>query len=104
MQYVTRLLGVGGLCVLLAGCLTEGAVEDQTTFADFGPVESLDPGTYVCNPFEDDPIVGGRTHGLQGELFYLDSSMPQYEHVQDYIDNGLKLQDITLFFNQLFVP
>lgn len=105
MKHVSRLLGIMAMGVLMSGCLEETQVSESGTVADINRDLSLDPGTIICNPFESGGTVGGiQQNGLTAELYYLDSSLPQYDHVADYVNNGLKVPDVTLFFNQLFIP
>lgn len=104
MRHVCRLLGILGAGVLLAGCLEGSQVSETGTTVNVDTSQSVDPGTIVCNPFDDGQNEGLQQNGLTAELFYLDSTLPHYDHVADYINNGLKVPDITLFFNQLYIP
>lgn len=94
---------------LLAGCplLPAEVQEGETTIrAEAKIVEPTKPPTTdaVCNPFGngDSTSLGGE-FGLKAELFYLDESLPHFQEVNQYIENGIKL-DATLFLDQVNVP
>ncbi|MCB0411838.1 MAG: hypothetical protein KDD22_04890 [Bdellovibrionales bacterium] len=98
----------------LTGCLNEGTVVEDGTQADIEPAPpdsgseeepTPDPNTVVCQPFvqlaaTEEP----RTQGVYSQLFYLDSTQPQYTSVADYIANGHKVEGIDIYFNQLHIP
>lgn len=67
------------------------------------PYMPPDPGTYVCNPF-DKSMIGDRTQGLVGSLFYTLPGEPNYTRAVDYVQNAHPVDEISLFFNQLNVP
>jgi hypothetical protein len=56
----------------------------------------------VCNPLGGGTSLGGE-HGLKADLYYLDPSLPHYNHVADYLANGTKT-NATLFFDQVNIP
>jgi hypothetical protein len=66
---------------------------------------------YALNKLVCDPLDGGTSNpgdphfgqGLKASLYYLRDDQPRYQHVEDYINNGMKA-DQFLFFRQLNVP
>lgn len=92
---------LAGVAFALAGCLLDKA-EDQGTEVDIVPTP--DPNTYVCNPLGDGTGTDARDQGLKGELFYVPPGAPTYPIASDYIANAVKIEEIELFFNQLFIP
>lgn len=95
-----------GLCLTaLTGCLQD-QVKEEDTVADIVPGEEQsapDPDSFVCNPLTGNPENLDRQQGVSGELFYVEPGGPQYPVAADYIANATKI-DISLFFNQLYVP
>lgn len=94
------------LCApLLTGCElpTTVAAGNSTVTVDNSRT-TTDPqvSNPVCNPLGGSTSLGGQ-HGLKADLYYLDSSLPHYNNVADYLTNGTKL-DATLFFDQVNVP
>jgi hypothetical protein len=90
---------------LLTGCegLQGLTVKEDETTVEVEPNQPVDPDASgaVCNPFGGS--VTARDQGLLGELYHLPSSLPRYESVSPYIQNGMKL-DATLYFDQVSVP
>lgn len=88
----------------MSACLTD-KVSEEGTEAEIIPDESpRDPGTVVCDPFDEETGEAERTQGLIGQLYYLDSTQPQYTHVQEYFDFGHHVSEVDIFFNQLYIP
>lgn len=106
-----------GACTLLTGCLlVPDSGEDSGTVVDIAPLPGLapDPDTFVCNPMDGETTPQRRDQGIRGMLYYLDSSQPHYNRVEDYFTYGTFAQgidrqtnlatEIALYFNQIFVP
>ncbi len=55
----------------------------------------------ICDPFS--PGNTASTFGLKGEIRYLTSSQPRYDHVQEFQDFGQRV-NADLFLSQLNVP
>ncbi|MGZ3713288.1 MAG: hypothetical protein ACXVBE_16100, partial [Bdellovibrionota bacterium] len=92
---------------LLTGCelpATVAAGKSTVTIDSVSTSTNTDPqvSNPVCNPLGGTTSIGGQ-HGLKADLYYLDSSLPHYGAVADYLANGTKL-DATLFFDQVNVP
>lgn len=114
---------IGGALLLMGACISLSAcllVPDQGsesgTIVDIQPESPVapDPSTYVCNPMDGQVGQLPREQGIRGMLYYLDPSQPHYNHVADYLTYGNLAQgidrntneatEISLFFNQLFIP
>lgn len=94
------------LLPLLTGCEMPVEVEEGATKIDVVPLQTVPDGASpatgtVCNPFGGGSA--GRNQGLKGEIFHLPTSLPRYENVESYLQNGTKLE-ATLFFDQVNVP
>lgn len=60
----------------------------------------------VCDPFDGGPSNPGDPNygrGLKANLYYLRDDQPRYQHVLEYINNGMRA-DQFLFFTSLNVP
>lgn len=101
---ILRLLIIGALSLALSACLND-KVSEQGTVAEIVPGENpRDPGTVVCDPFQEGGAETERTQGVVGQLYYLDNTQPQYRKVQEYFDFGHHVSEVDIFFNQLFIP
>lgn len=95
---------VVSILIFSTGCseVTEVASKKLATF---------DVNMYALNKLVCDPFDGGPSNptnpdygrGLKASLYYLRDDQPRYQHVNDYINNGMKA-DQFLFFTKLNVP
>lgn len=71
------------------------------------PMHPFDVNQHSINKVVCDPMGGpgnpGPNDGLIAELYYLDSTQPHYNNVQDYFDHGTRSSQ-KLFFTDLNVP
>ncbi|MCB0420947.1 MAG: hypothetical protein KDD61_08120 [Bdellovibrionales bacterium] len=94
------------LPVGITGCLVqEGDYgQEEGTIVDVVPPIAPDPGSLVCNPFENGAQPQDRSQGVLANLFYLDSSQPHYKKAKDYVTHGHPVAEVSMFFNQINVP
>ncbi len=62
-----------------------------------------DPDTFICNPF-DASLIGDRTQGLMGSLYYTLPGETHFNHATEYIQYAHPVSEVSLFFNQINVP
>ena len=93
------------LMVALTACKEGDSVDagGDTDVDVVAPYMPPDPSTYVCNPF-DESVLGDRTQGLLGKLFYTLPGEENYTRAVDYVQNAHPVEEVSLFFNQLNVP
>jgi hypothetical protein len=96
-------LWLAALALTLSGCLNGESGSESGTIVDAASVP--DPDSFVCDPLTDGTDgTGIRTQGAVAELYYLTSEMPRYTQVANYITHGVKVDDLILYFSQLFIP
>jgi hypothetical protein len=103
------------MSTLTACNLVPDSGEESDTVVDIQPGEAIDfdPSTLVCNPMDGEASTA-REQGIRGSLYYLDSTQPRYNTVDEYLTYGHAAQgldrvtglpkDIELYFNQIYIP
>lgn len=103
IRFIGGLLLCLGVLAFTTGCLFEGGGSDQGTEVVINP-SAPDPNSYSCNPLDGEQSIEDLNQGIEAELYYLDSTQPQYDHVSDYFSFGHFVEGVKLYFNQIFVP
>ncbi|MEQ1876146.1 MAG: hypothetical protein ABL958_05835 [Bdellovibrionia bacterium] len=95
----------GFVSILLLGTACNSKFNFEDMPPNYGQESiSIPPSeSYVCDPFDSGRKAGDH-NGVVGHLHYLDSTMPHYTSVHDYIQFGNPVDDVILFINRLFVP
>lgn len=104
VRVVKLALGAGFVSLLLVtACGSKFSFENIPPGYGQDSISIPPSQSYVCDPF-DSGRKANDYNGIIGHLFYLDSSMPRYTSVHDYIQHGNPVDDVILFINRLFVP
>jgi len=93
---------LSALATPLAGCLGPGSGSESGSEIEWVPMP--DPNTFSCNSFEESGGGQGRTQGVVGELAYLANGMPRYKKASEFFEFGVRVPDLLLFLNQIFIP
>ncbi len=132
LQRLAKGLLVLWLGLALMGCLEDGdsigedgtevdievPAPDEDGDSDSGPELGenviVDPDSLACGVFDPDspdpsdptdPSVDERQQGVVAELFYRDPSVhPRFPSTRNYIEQGIHVEGLRLFFNRLHVP
>ncbi len=115
LKQYTKTTGKVGFALFFALFFTacsDGMLEGQeesnsNATAQDANMHPYDVNKHALNKVVCDPMGGGSNggsqSGLKAELFYLDSSQPDYNRVGDYFQHGTKSTQ-ELFFTDLYVP
>lgn len=95
-------LFMASFTALLSGCELPAEVKEDVTTIKAQARTTSSSENAVCNPFGNGSSAGAG-HGLKAELFYLDSALPRFNRVADYVSQGTKV-NADLFFDQVNVP
>lgn len=101
---------VGFLTLLvLASCGTQSNITSLQTSSstDTAKLSPYDVNMYALHKVVCDPLAPGDNpgpnDGLKAELFYLNSTQPHYQRLEDYFSQGTKSSKF-LFFSKVDVP
>lgn len=103
MKKLLRVSMISGcLLLFLVGCLLPDSGEESGTIIDI--IEAPDPNSFVCNPMDGGDTTLPKGQGVRGTLYYLTDDMPRYKRAVDYVNHGVEVSDVAIYFNQLYIP
>lgn len=98
-----KYLFVGLLLSALTGCLVP-TDKDGLSVGSVDVAPTPDPTKYVCDPFNGESEHLGFLQGAQAQLYYLTDDMPRYTTAEDYINNGVKFEQLDLYMTHIDIP